>query len=144
MLVINYGANITISGRSQFSVSNQVLRSEVYKHFSITLDATLSKKEIILSEVKKHNLLPVKATSALAKNSSLILSYKIGDAGNFIELDALLSILGAWVNSIVQDDQKISFKLDPKPSNDSNDAVGQDYKRMVGSHLSWIGDVLSC
>jgi hypothetical protein len=67
--------------------------------------------------------LAVKATSALAKDSASKLSYKI-DTGNYIELDAPLLILGTWVNSIVSGpDLKISFKLDPKPSNDSKDAV---------------------
>lgn len=118
MLEIKYGANLTIPGGPQFSISNQTLQSEVYKHFSITLDANQDTEEITLSEVKKLNLLVVKATPALAPDSPSKLKYKI-DAGSLIELDAPLLILGTWVGSIVPDDLKMSFKLEPKPDKNS-------------------------
>ena|GEM_PF-3415825 len=114
MLEIKYGANLTIPGRPQFSISNQTLQSEVYKHFYITLNANQDTEEIILSEVKKLNLLVVKATPTLAPGSLSKLKYKI-DAGSLIELDAPLVILGTWVSSIVPDGLKMSFKLEPKP-----------------------------
>lgn len=124
MLDIKYGANLTIPGGPQFSLSSQVLQCEVYKHFSITLDANQSTEEIALTEVKKLNLLTVKATSNLAKDSSSTLKYDIGNSGTFVELDAPLFVLGTWVKSIVPDNLTISLKLDPKPSTtDSKDAV---------------------
>jgi hypothetical protein len=119
MLEIKYGANLIIPGGPQFSFSNQVLQCEVYKHFSINLDATQDAEDITLSKVKELNLLVIKATSALAPESPSKLKYLIG-SGSFIELDAPLLILGTWVNSIVTGpDLQISFKLDPIPDKNS-------------------------
>jgi hypothetical protein len=125
MLDIKYGANLTIPGGPQFSISNQVLEIEVYKHFSITLDATQPKEEITLSDSKKLNLLSVKATNALAKDSLSKLTYAI-DSGSFVELDAPVLILGTWVNFIIPDPIKMSFDLKPKPADGSKDSITVD------------------
>ncbi|MBD1848327.1 hypothetical protein H6F89_34265 [Cyanobacteria bacterium FACHB-63] len=114
MLEIKYGANLTIPGGLQFSISNQVLRCEVYKHFSVTLDTTQDKKDVTLSKVKEFNLLVVKSTSNLAADSPSKLQYKIGDAESFVELDAPLLILETWMNAIAPDDLKIFLKLEPE------------------------------
>jgi hypothetical protein len=125
MLDIKYGANLTIPGGPQFSISNQVLQIEVYKHFSITLNAIQLKEEITLTDAKKLNLLSVKATSTLAKDSLSKLTYSI-DTGKFVELDAPILILGSWVNFIIPDSMKMSFELKPKPADDSKDSITVD------------------
>ena len=125
MLDIKYGANLTIPGGPQFSISNQVLQIEVYKHFSITLNATQLKEEITLTDAKKLNLLSVKATSTLAKDSLSKLTYAI-DTGKFVELDAPVLILGSWVNFIIPDPMKMSFELKPKPFDGSKDSITVD------------------
>jgi hypothetical protein len=134
MLDIKYGANVAIPGGPQFSLSNQVLQCEVYKDYSITLDATQNTEEITISQSESQflNLLVVKATSALAKDSQSKLKYSIEEvspttgtgtgAGTttviWLDLDAPLFILGTWVNSILpkDKDKKISFKREPDPS----------------------------
>ena len=125
MLDIKYGTNLTISGGPQFSISNQVLQIEVYKHFSITLNATQLKEEITLTDAKKLNLLSVKATSTLANDSLSKLTYAI-DTGKFVELDAPVLILGTWVNFIIPDPMKMSFELKPKPFDGSKDSITVD------------------
>ena len=125
MLDIKYGANLTIPGGPQFSISNQVLQIEVYKHFSITLNATHLKEEITLTDAKKLNLLSVKATSTLAKDSLSKLIYAI-DTGKSVELDAPILMLGSWVNFIIPDPMKMSFELKPKPADGSKDSITDD------------------
>jgi hypothetical protein len=125
MLDIKYGVNLTIPGGPQFSISNQALQIEVYKHFSITLNATQPKEQITLNDAKKLNLLSVKATSTLAKDSLSKLTYAI-DTGKFVELDAPILMLGSWVNFIIPDSMKMSFELKPKPADGSNDSITVD------------------
>ncbi|HEY9620562.1 MAG TPA: hypothetical protein V6C78_09335 [Crinalium sp.] len=122
MTEIKLSLNAQIPGGPQITAS-QALELESYKYFDITLDKTQDKEEITLSKVGELNLLLIKATSTLAKDSLSKLSYKIGDAGTFVGLDAPLFLLGTWVSSLAQNDLKISFKLEPKPTSDSKDSV---------------------
>ncbi|HEY9666603.1 MAG TPA: hypothetical protein V6C91_07345 [Coleofasciculaceae cyanobacterium] len=111
-----------IPGGPQITTSPN-LELESYQYFDITLDKTQENEEITLSKVGELNLLLIKATSTLAKDSTSKLSYKIGDAPDFVELTAPLFLLGTWIGSLIKSEQKILFKLEPKPANDSNDTV---------------------
>lgn len=116
MLEIKYGMNLEVPGGPKFSVSNQIIKCEVYKHFSVTLDADQVEETVTLKEVKKLSLLVVKSTSSLAPDSPSKLNYKIGN-GTPTALDAPLLILGSWINGIVADDLTLTFQIEPKPDN---------------------------
>ena len=122
MVNIKLSISAQIPGGPQITTSPN-LELESYQYFDITLDKTQEQEEITLTKVGELNLLLIKATGNLAKDSSSKLLYKIGDAKDFAGLDAPLLLLGTWVSSLIKSEQKISFKLAPKPTNDSNDAV---------------------
>jgi hypothetical protein len=125
MVDIKANLSVQIPGGPQVNAA-QSLQLEAYKYFDITLDKTQATEDITLTEVKNLSLILVKATFTLAKDSTSKLMYKIGEATgtSFVELNAPLLLLGSWVGSLaVNDTLKISFKLDPKPGNDSKDNV---------------------
>ena len=123
MVNIKLSLSAQIPGGPQITTSPN-LELEAYKYFDITLDKTQEQEDITLSNVGDLNLLLIKATSTLAKDSSSKIKYKIDKMNeDFVELNAPLLLLGKWVSSLIKNEQKITFKLEPKPADDSKDAV---------------------
>lgn len=123
MVNIKLSLSAQIPGGPQITTSPN-LELESYQYFDITLDKTQDQEEVTLSKVGELNLLLIKATSTLAKDSSSKIKYKIEKMNDdFVELNAPLLLLGKWVSSLIKNEQKISFKLELQPANDSKDAV---------------------
>ena len=122
MLEMKYGVNLTIPGGPQFSLSNQSLTSEVYQHFNLTLNAQNTSETITLSGIQDSNLLTIKSKTMFADDSTSELKYQVGE-GDELFLKAPLLIAGTWLKSLLQDKDEliITFKLDPEPSDTSED-----------------------
>lgn len=119
--------NVQIPGGPQIN-SAQSLLLEAYKYFDITLDKTQKDESVTLADIKKLNLILVKATLTKAKDSPTKLIYKVGSSGTFVEMDAPLLMSGSWVASLATDTSlQISVQLAVAKTSQAQNAGGSGF-----------------
>ncbi len=117
MVEIKANLSVQIPGGPQINAA-QILKLESYQYFDLNLDKDHFQGVVTLNDLKKSSLILMKATLTLEKkDSKTALICTIGDAGTPFALDAPFLLLGSCIASLAKDAGKITFKLDPTPTN---------------------------
>ncbi len=122
MLEMKYGVNLTIPGGPQFSLSNQSLKSEVYQHFNLTLNAQNTSETITLNGIQESNLLAIKSKKMFADGSTSGITYQIGSA-TALPLEAPLLIAGTWLQSLLEGTDALTIAFAFTADNTTEDYV---------------------
>ncbi|MDJ0728830.1 MAG: hypothetical protein QNJ33_02450 [Crocosphaera sp.] len=122
MLDMKYGVNLTIPGGPQFSLSNQPLKSEVYQHFNLTLNAGNTSETITLSGIQESNLLVIKTKKMFATDSASTITYQIGSA-TALPLEAPLLMAGTWLRSLLEGTGELTIAFAFTPDGATEDYV---------------------